>query len=506
MKPTLIARWAWFITIPPRNAAPSGALPRWHICPIVLLLCLAAGPAPAGADDRGTTTRVSDFYNVVAPAGADPWVMKHSDGWYYGTWTTNVDVTLVRSPTISAFGGGERKVVYTPPAGVKNLWAPEIHRIDGRWYIYVAADDGNNTNHRMFVLENSSANPFHGRFQLKGKVFDRTADRWAIDGTVLRVRDRLYFVWSGWEGSEDVAQNLYIAPLQNPWTLGGRRVIISRPSLPWEARGGPPAVNEGPQVLVKGEFLHIVYSAAGSWSDHYCLGLLSARIDSDLLAASSWTKRPLPVFESAPGVPGPGHCSFVSSPDGRDEWIIYHAARYRGARWTRLLRAQPFGWTDDGTPSFGRPAPPNQPIRLPGGEPARLRLEAEDAILGGAARVFPDPSASHGARVGHLDAPDDSVTFKVPGERAGKFLLVIRYSSPASGNAVASHRCNVNDRELPPIRYEKSGPENWSNAFVPVMLDAGESRVRLSAGAGRAEIDCIDLLRGSSPSAGGDDQ
>ncbi len=439
--------------------------------------------------------RVSNFYNVIAPRGADPWVFRHADGWYYGLVTTGSNVTLTRSRTISALGAGERKVVYVPPSGMKNLWAPELHRLDRAWYVYVAADDGNNAHHRMFVLENTSDDPFTGAFVLKGKLATDSADHWAIDGTLLRLKDRPYFVWSGWEGTKDVAQNLYIAPMANPWTLAGPRVLISRPTLAWERRGGPPSVNEGPQALTHGDDnVFLVYSAAGSWTDHYALGLLTLTPAADPLKPDSWTKSPSPVFATANGVFGPGHGSFTKSPDGREDWIIYHAAKRSGAGWSRLIRAQPFTWNPDGTPRFGVPCPPNTPLALPGGEPSRLRIEAETASLAGAARIGLHPGASGGARVGHIDTPDSSLTLNIPAPTAGTYTLVIRSCNGSPANAVATHHLSVNGGPPRTLRYENAGWDIWSNVFLNLELEAGDNMLRITRRENLAEIDCIDLI------------
>ncbi|MFO0844485.1 MAG: family 43 glycosylhydrolase [Gemmataceae bacterium] len=462
--------------------------------PFVLLGALAV--PHLGRSERAGA-EVGDFFNVVAPAGADPWVYQHTDGRYYMTVTTGTNIVLRRSATLSGVGGGERKVVWTPPASGangKNLWAPELHYLREKWYVYYAADDGDTANHRMFVLENASADPFRGRFVNKGKVFDRASDRWAIDGTVLEAGGKLYFLWSGWEGPEDVRQNLYIAPMSNPWTLAGRRVEIARPTHPWETRGGPPAVLEGPQVLVKGRSIHVVYSAAASWTDHYCLGLLTARAGSDLLDPSSWRKHPSPVFRSGNGVFGPGHGSFVKSPDGKEDWLVYHSARYSGSGWVRHVRAQPFSWNDDGTPRFGVPSPPNAPIRLPGGDPRRHRYEAEDAKLAGAARVSRHPGASLGAMVGSLDAPGSSVEFQVRVKEAAGYTLAVRFRNASAGLAIATHKLRVNDRAQQDVRYEYSGKDTWSNAVLRVELTPGVNRVWFGKGERAAELDCLDVF------------
>jgi GH43 family beta-xylosidase len=453
----------------------------------LLLLVVASAPA-----QESTRT----FFNVLLPDGADPWVYRHADGTYYLTATTGTDITLRRSATLSGIGGGEKRVVWKPPASgpaSQNLWAPELHYLRKKWYVYFAADDGKNENHRMFVLENENPDPLKGEFVNKGKLFDPKADRWAIDGTVVELGEKLYFIWSGWEGDENVRQNLYIAPMKDPLTLGGPRVEISRPSLPWE-KVGTPHVNEGPQVVIRGQTINLIYSASGSWTDDYCLGLLTAKVGSDPLDPASWKKHDKPVFKSGGGVLAPGHASFPRSPDGKEDWIVYHAARFPGAGWTRNVRAQPFAWNEDGTPSFGAPVSPDKPIALPAGDPPRLRYEAEHATLAGKARTAKHASASGGELVGAVETAESHVEFGVSVPDAGKYVLVVRFAHGTPKNRPATHRLSVNGEDAGTIRYPNSGRDNWSSAFREVELKRGKNTIRFGKGDGVADIDCLDLV------------
>ncbi len=107
----------------------------------------------------------------------------------------------------------------------KELWAPEIHFLQGKWYIYFAADSGNNKDHRMYVLENDAADPLQGEFKFKGKLLT-PEDKWSIDGSVFEHHSRLYFIWSGWEGDKNGQQNIYIAGMKDPWTIEGEESTI----------------------------------------------------------------------------------------------------------------------------------------------------------------------------------------------------------------------------------------------------------------------------------------
>jgi GH43 family beta-xylosidase len=307
-----------------------------------------------------------DFKNPVVRRGADPWVIWWQ-GNYYFCQARGDGVWVNRAARLEDIGRKHWKCIWRAPQGrdySHEIWAPELHFIQGKWYVYVTADDGDNNHHRMYVLEGSSSDP-QAPFTLKGKIADST-DRWAIDGTVLEMPGgKLYFIWSGWAGTENVAQNLYIAPMSNPWTIDGERVCISRPDRPWERRDHP-YINEGPETLWHDGHLFVIYSASGYWDDNYCLGQLTWN-GGDVLDSKSWIKKPEPVFARTADVFGPGHCSFVPSPDGREDWIVYHAHIHQGTE-ERDVRIQRFTWNPDGSPHFGAPVSPGTIMPAPAGE------------------------------------------------------------------------------------------------------------------------------------------
>ncbi len=311
------------------------------------------------------------FRNPITESGADPFVVRFEDGYYY-VYSADGGVFVSRADNIHHLRQ-DGKCIFRPEEGKpysRELWAPEIHFIDGDWYCYVAADDGVNANHHMYVLKSTDGRP-DGVYAMVG-MLDDGSGCWAIDGTVMPCGGKLYFVWSGWESRENTHQNLYIAPMKSPTELAGARVLISRPEYDWEKRGsGPtksgkclPTVNEGPQILEKDGTVHVIYSAAGSWCRHYCLGMLTLR-GGDPLNPADWVKCKEPVFAESEGTHGPGHCSFVKAKDGKTDFIIYHARRDAKGGWVgRGMRAQPFTWDGD-VPVFGAAATPDDDIEIP---------------------------------------------------------------------------------------------------------------------------------------------
>ncbi|HEU4325582.1 MAG TPA: family 43 glycosylhydrolase [Roseiflexaceae bacterium] len=331
-----------------RLAAPLGAL----LVALVIVL-------PAASDSFQAT-------NPLVQQRADPWVYRHSDGYYYfiATAPEYDRIELRRATTIEGLRSAAATVVWRKhSSGVMgaHIWAPELHFINGRWYIYFAAGSTSDVwAIRIYVLENSSANPLQGTWTEKGQL--RTGwESFALDATTFEHNGTRYLVWAQSEPGIASNSNLYIAPMSNPWTLGGAAVRIAKPDYDWEKRGF--AVNEGPAVIKRNGRVFIAYSASAT-DANYALGLLSASDSANLLSAAAWSKSPVPVFSSSAvnSAYGPGHNSFTVSPDGTVDILVYHARSYRDITGdplndpNRHTRVQQLFWNRDGTPNFGVPA------------------------------------------------------------------------------------------------------------------------------------------------------
>ena len=299
---------------------------------------------------------------------ADPFILRHSDGHYY--FTASVPeydrIEVRRSPTLAGLATADPAVVWRKPgtgAYSDLIWAPEIHFIQGAWYIYFAAAPSreikdNLFQHRMYVLTTRAENPLGANWRFVGQV-DTGVESFCLDATTFTHRGVLYYVWAQKDLAVAGNSNLYIARMETPERIATRPVRLSAPELEWETRGF--SVNEGPAVLVSHGRVFLTYSASAT-DENYCVGLLHAREDSDLLDPSSWTKSSEPVFRTCfeHGIYGPGHNSFTKSEDGKTDLIVYHARTYReivgDPLWNpdRHTFVKPIRWMPDGMPSFGR--------------------------------------------------------------------------------------------------------------------------------------------------------
>jgi GH43 family beta-xylosidase len=304
--------------------------------------------------------------NPLIPQRADPFVYRHDDGYYY--FTASVPeydrVELRRARTIAGLATAiPVDIWHKPDTGALSdlIWAPEIHYLEGAWYVYFAAAPSREIRdglfqHRIYILGTSASNPLEGTWALAGQM-DTGRDTFCLDATTFRHRGLSYFVWAQKDRAVPGNSNLYIARLASPTRLAGEAVMLSRPEYDWEMQGF--LVNEGPAVLVRHGKVFLSYSASAT--DHrYCIGLLHADEGADLLQPRSWSKSLSPVFgtREARSLFGPGHNSFTVSEDGKQDLLVYHARNYKeivgDPLWNpdRHTYVQPLEWDESGMPVF----------------------------------------------------------------------------------------------------------------------------------------------------------
>ncbi len=336
---------------------------------LLIMLCLSSPACAKQKEDSPPVEQaaVSEISNPLIEQRADPWCMRHSDSHYYfiATVPEYDRIELRRATTVAGLARAEAKVIWRKhekgPMSY-HIWAPEIHYIDGKWYIYFAAGRAEDIwAIRMYVLECTAANPLEGKWVEKDQL-KTNWESFSLDATTFEHHGVRYLVWAQKDPEIRGNTNLYIAKMDTPWSIAGKQVMITKPEYPWEII--LYWVNEGPAALIRNGRVFISYSASGT-NHNYCMGLLTADENADLLDAKSWKKSPLSVFKSseANSQYGPGHNSFTVSEDGKTDLLVYHARNYKEIKGDPLrnpdrhTRVQPLRWKPDGAPDFGEPVP-----------------------------------------------------------------------------------------------------------------------------------------------------
>ena len=267
---------------------------------------------------------------------ADPYVYRHADGMYY--FTASVPeydrIVLRKSHALDGLReAGEVTVWEKHDRGVmsKHIWAPELHYLDGKWFLYFAAGDVDDIwAIRPYVLECSGDDPMRDKWLERGQIQaadDFTFRDFSLDMTIFESAGSLYCIWAEKVSVGKKISNLYIARMESPVKLATEQVLLSSPDYDWERVDF--WVNEGPAVLRRDGMLYVTYSASATGAC-YCMGMLSIPESGDLLDPRAWKKERFPVFKTdeEKGIIGPGHNSFVRSEDGRDGIMFYHARQY----------------------------------------------------------------------------------------------------------------------------------------------------------------------------------
>ena len=294
--------------------------------------------------------------------------------WLTGTneHTGGRDLYLRCAGTVEGLAEAEPRLIFRAAEAGDHSgcnWAPELHVIGGRLCCLFASSLNGQWDHVQSRIMYCGGSPLERESwsepvrirNADGSWLMEDADGITLDMTYFEAAGRSYYCWAqreirrGGSGGQEPevrmigSSDLMIAPVDPsaPERLAGEAVRLCRPGYAWDRQD--TEVDEGPHVLKHGGMLYLTFSG-DAVSGRYCMGLLTAQEDADLLDPASWTRTGYPVLgrEHVPGEPGPGHNSFTKDEYGRDV-LIYHAWPEGGLR---SFYARTVHYGADGTPLF----------------------------------------------------------------------------------------------------------------------------------------------------------
>ncbi|MBP5198493.1 MAG: family 43 glycosylhydrolase, partial [Lachnospiraceae bacterium] len=341
---------------------------------------LAFGAMPAMESKAATTGQ----YTNPLMNGADPTIVRGDDGYFYSGFGTDNDIYIKRSESLLGLSTAESHLVWDNPNtgnpdNNKNyyIWGPYIYRIDGAWYIYYTSSTENDFGYghpSCYVLENTSEDPFKGEWHLKGsnsniddfegnateKAGLMNTESYGLACGVISIGGEIYFTYTKYDyyanepGHTKFNECPTIVKMENPWTLTGPECTVARPTYDWEKHGDN--IDEGCAVVEHGGKVYFAYSVSSFTNDNYGVGLSVCDLSTDVMDENNWKKSTTPIVSRSDENAsfGPGSPLFVKSPDGTEDWLIYHGGPIGGQTSTdRRVRAQIINWTDDGQISLG---------------------------------------------------------------------------------------------------------------------------------------------------------
>lgn len=272
---------------------------------------------------------------------ADPFVIKADDGYYYFTAsfpmyghtdTEGYDrIILRRAKTIDALLEAAEKCIWCvdeSDSAFRFIWAPEIHKINGKWYVLFAASGSENNvwDIDCHIIMCNGNDPYNDTWKDLGKFTACDGDEFSfrgfsLDMTYFECKGNHYVAWAQNGGNS----NVYLATVDpvEPWKTTCPAMLLTKPEYDWERVNIP--VNEGPAVMIHNGKVFLAFSASATGPE-YCIGLMYADVNADLMNIESWTKFSEPILSSVDidGEYGPGHNSFVKDENG-DWCCIYHS-------------------------------------------------------------------------------------------------------------------------------------------------------------------------------------
>lgn len=274
---------------------------------------------------------MTTYNSPLALQRADPYIFKYNGKYYFTATCPRYDRIEIRcADTINGITTAQARVVWTRhEKGVmsSNIWAPEIHRIMGKWVIYFAAGADNPSQIRPYTLICEGDDPMTDNWKEGGRMRAAKGDPYSfkdfsLDMTVFENKGKWYVVWAQKSGRHFDISDLYIAELSTPTKLKTVRRLLTTPDFDWERIGF--WVNEGPSVLHHNGKIFLTYSASAT-GDMYCMGMMSVDEDEDILNRNNWTKRNEPVLKSDPSLKvfGPGHNSFTQGEEGETLCVLH---------------------------------------------------------------------------------------------------------------------------------------------------------------------------------------
>ncbi|WVQ83152.1 hypothetical protein IAT38_005290 [Cryptococcus sp. DSM 104549] len=395
---------------------------------LALLYALAAAGIASAAQ----------FSNPVRDSGPDPFIVYDKDTMsYYLMTTTGKDLRLISSPTLGGLTNGTNTQVYTDDSMKSDatVWAGELHKVDGSWYIYYSHSE------KVWAMK-GGANPLDAYTGSPVQVYDG----WGIDGTVLVVSGKNYFVWACHANEvSDIAtpgSSVCISPLTTPTSVNKDSIaVLSSANADWEKVGG--YVNEGPQPIYWDNEIYMTYSASFCTSDSYSLGLLHLTGD-DPMKPASWTKKTDgPVFSSGNGEYGPGHNGIFVSPDGTELWNVYHAVTNPegSCGMDRQTFAQKVDTSDFATkgPVFGNPVKKGEVLAGPSGEDGTATAESSSASDVASATSTAESTETSSAEQANADPTSDAASVTEPTATASATDANATASATRTGGGGGGH-------------------------------------------------------------------
>lgn len=326
--------------------------------PLFLASCITSQPAPM---EQPAATFSNPVWNQNFP---DPFILEHEGLFYaYATHKGPDGFQLLTSTDLVNWKqeGGVGK----PEWSNAQLWAPEVHKYKGDFYLFYSALDPASRKRDLAVAKGPSPKgPFKlvSKLVLGTKVNSGGSEDGAIDATFYVDEGRPYMLYI----REAQPRCIAIAELAPDLSrIVGEETVLIRPDRPVE-RG----ILDAPTLVKRDDTYWLLFSTGWfqSWKKDACYQVYAASSKS---LKGPYLKQDQPVLTTKEGETiSPGHQCVIQLKSG-EWWIGYHGWNNEGEpmyghnREGRSFRIDRLEWTANGPKALGPTISPQPKPKVP---------------------------------------------------------------------------------------------------------------------------------------------
>ena len=271
---------------------------------------------------NGILTPGKYYANPLAGSAADPMIVEH-EGVFYLYSTGNTTLSVRTSKNLLTWSDPKQIFALSQTGwGVKNCWAPEVHKYNGKFYLFFCGRDSSGIFHGSVAVCDTP----DGTFVPVTKEPLLNFNYSIIDLSFFCDDDgRTYILYSkdcstNVVNGKKVSQS-YGVEVSNDFTRTiGEHVLLTTPDVSWEMKSGNTIWNEGPVVFKRNGKYYILYSANYYQSADYGIGYAVA---DSILGPYTKPKSNCLVQGNGTTITGPGHNNLLFF--GDEIYIVYHA-------------------------------------------------------------------------------------------------------------------------------------------------------------------------------------
>jgi len=338
-------------------------------CPLTALLLLSLLPTQQLlADAPPLTSQPATYQNPLDVRIADPFIYREGDTYHlYGTEASDGLLVWTSRDLVNWTQRGYAFTRTSDTWSRRDFWAPELFKHREKYYLHFTAMGGKERDRRKRRLVLAEGDSPLGPFrEIKAPWFDSGDGRPIIDGHVFRDEDGSLYLYTVRLDSPPAHKcfEIHVQKLDEQLNPSAETTMCISPTLDWEGE----MVNEGPFVLRRDDTYFLTWSANPYWERNYSVGVATAKSPM-----GPWTKSTKgPILKPTDHVAGPGHHSFIASPDGKELFIAYHVHRDpKNGKGGRVLAIDRVRVVEGLEPTIQVEGPTHTPQPMPSGAPGK---------------------------------------------------------------------------------------------------------------------------------------